>query len=130
MQTLKGKKSAKYLITKKIWKHRSLNERRELLLKALIPSSVLFLLSLFSGSYKILGLGSIQYVLIVFLNIAYMSLARNVKAKDLVEYTKTESKSLFEKGKIVRSIVYGSATPAMVIGIITILIMITVCFFK
>lgn len=129
MNSLKCKKSIKNQLVKKLWRHRGMKDRRELMLKALVPSSILFVVSVFTGSYKLLGLGSIQFTIIVFLNIAYMCLYRNIRFVDIMDNANGKSNNFYKKGKVITGFVYEMSIPAIILGISILFIMIVMLFF-
>jgi hypothetical protein len=96
----------------------TLNKRAKIMFVTLIISSVVMFASIFALSYKIMGLGLLQFTIVVFLSV-YFNLKGRVTPADFVNYNfDTADKHLKDKN-YVRATVYGVATPMLVVGILT-----------
>lgn len=102
----------------KPWKQKTLEERGHVMIKSLIISSILFILSVLSCSYKILGFGTIQYIIIILLNISHMCLRSNIKTQDIVNHTNKRSEYFLKNKNYIRGTVYSLAIPSVVTGVL------------
>jgi hypothetical protein len=96
----------------------ALNKGAKIMFVALIISSVLMFASIFAMSFRIMGLGLLQFTIVVALSV-YFNLRGRVTPADFVNYNfDTADKHLKDK-KYVKATVYGIATPMLVLGIAT-----------
>jgi hypothetical protein len=74
-------------------------------------------------SYRILGIGVLQFTLVCFGSLWY-NLKGHASIGDFVNYNFDTADKYMKDKKYVRATVYGVATPMILVGVLTLLLMI------
>lgn len=106
-----------------------MDRNAKIMFYGLIASSIVFFISLFSMSYKVMGLGVLQFAFTVFGSLFFNLNRRKIGLSDFVNYNDARSTELFHQKKYVGSVVYLSALPMIIVGMITITTMIIAAIF-
>lgn len=109
-----------------------ITEVKNLALASLITSSVVFFSSIFVSGFTekniYLGLGSLQYVIVVFMHLGAMLKRNNINIGKINEFSVNKGTKAFKEKRIIEGLTFSIATPMMVIGLIMIFLMIATMF--
>lgn len=101
---------------------------RSFMLKMQIAGSVLLFASILSGSFKIMGMGFVQFLFFTFWNMYLMIKGSHVTIKDMVESVEERQNEAFKEKKYFESGIYFLVIPLVGLGLVTIGMMVFIMF--
>lgn len=109
-----------------------ITEDKNLVLTSLITSSIIFFSSIFISGFTerniYLGIGSLQYVIIIFMHLGAMLKRNNMNIAKINELSTEKGMKAFKEKRIIEGLAFSIATPMMIIGASMVLLMIAIMF--
>lgn len=102
---------------------KKMDKNIKIIMPVLIGSSVLMISTMFTLNWKAMGLGLLQFTVVVFF-IIFRNVFDRVSAKELLNFLNQQTSDAKDNNRYFTVLLMGSAIPTIVLGLTTLLVMI------